>query len=126
MPDVTFLVYRPWTETFEDHEGRLLLHEERARLLHTLVEAVDVDVVDWGETDNAYPREVVEIIAALGSAGVFTALVQVFRSWIERNKMKDVCVRTRKGDEICIGRASSEDLDRIIRSLRLPKGSRKS
>lgn len=124
MTDVTFLVFRPWTERSDDEEGRRLLHKERARLLHTLVDAVDVEVVDWGDTDGAYPREVVEIIAALGSAGVFTALVQVFRSWIERSKMKDVCVRTRAGDEISIARASAEDIDRVIRSLRLPKNPR--
>jgi hypothetical protein len=126
MPNVTFEVRRPWTKDYGNEDGRRRMHEERARLLHSVVDAVDIEVIDWGETDDVQPHEVVEIIAVLGSAGVFTALVQVFRSWIERKKMEDVTVQTRAGDKISIARATPEDVERIIRSLRLPKRPRTS
>ena len=124
MANVTFAIERTWTDSFDDKRAIRLLHEERARLLHSLADAVDVDIVDWGDTDGDYPREVVEIIAVLGSAGVFTALVQVFRSWIERKKMLDVQIVLPDGSKVSVARGTPDDIERVIRSLRLPKESR--
>jgi hypothetical protein len=124
LVDVTFFVERAWAERFEDEAERRRLHKERSRLLHSAVEALDIEVRDWGETDARYPREEVELVAALGSAGVFTALVQVFRSWIQRHKIRDVRIRTRAGDEVSVGQASVEDIEHMIRSLRIPKRAR--
>src|SRR6266568_3468482 len=85
-------VNRRWTERPDDIEAQRLLQGERARLVHALVGVLDLDVTDWGNTDDIEPHEIVEIITVLGSAGAFTALVQIARLWVERNTMKDVII----------------------------------
>lgn len=46
--------------------------EHRAALLHMLVDESEAAVDSWGETDGAYPREVVEIVVGLGPAVIST------------------------------------------------------
>lgn len=46
--------------------------EHRAALLHMLVDESEVAVDSWGETDAAYPREVVEIVLGLGPTVIAT------------------------------------------------------
>lgn len=53
----------------------------RAQLVHQLVDDSGVTVVSWGETDGAYPREVVEIVVAVGPTLIAT-LGGVLTTWI--------------------------------------------
>src|SRR6516162_6878044 len=58
----------------------------------------DLKVTSWIDTDaDGRPREIAEIIIALGSAGVFTAIVSAIRVWLERNKIKDAVLEAPNG-----------------------------
>ncbi len=126
MTDIRLRVYRTWTERFEDEESRKLLHVQRAKLIHGLADALDLEVKDWGETDSTYPREVVEIILALGTAGVFTAMVSAFKSWLERDKILDIEIITSNGDTLRMRSATSRDIRAIVQKLGLETKKRKT
>ena len=117
MADLTVRVHRTWTEHFEDTEGRKARHIQRAQLLHGLVAALDLEVKEWGETDALYPREIVEIVIALGSAGVFTAMVAVFQSWLARDKIKEIEIVKPDGTLVSVRGATARDLEAILNSL---------
>lgn len=113
MPDVTLRVYRMWTVRFEDEPARKVLHAQRAKLLHGLVDALGLEVSDWGDTDSDYPREVVEVVLALSPA-VIAALASVINTWIRESKLKSVTIKRKDGTEIEIAGASPKDLKDII------------
>lgn len=118
MPDVILRVHRTWTARFEDEDGRKALHSQRSRLMHNLADALELEVKDWGETDVAYPREVVEIIVALGSAGIFTALVSALRLWLDRDKIKDVEIEA-NGVKVHLAMARALDVKEIAQAIHL-------
>lgn len=77
------------TELPNDKKGQKILVAERKRLFDGLVNALDLEVENRGETDNPEPpHEVIEVIIALSSAGVFTARVSVFKAWLESKKIQ--------------------------------------
>lgn len=117
--DIKLRIERNWAQRFEDEKSRKALHAQRARLIHGLVDALDLEVKDWGETDAAYPREVVEIIVALGSAGVSTAVVSVVRAWLDRDKIKDVRIVMPDGTNVSLRGASARDVEAITGHLGL-------
>lgn len=58
----------------------------RSQLIHRLVDDSGAQVQSWGETDGTQPREVVEIVVALGPTLIAT-LGTVLTAWIvHRNK----------------------------------------
>ncbi len=83
----------------------LRAHEQRAKLIHTLVDAFDLEVKKWdGRINGTQPYEVVEIIIALGSAGVFTAMVSAMKIWVEKKKIKDITIWVNKYHRQCVNR----------------------
>jgi hypothetical protein len=64
--------------------------QHRSQLIHQLVDDTGVTVASWGETDGAHPREVVEIVVAVGPTLIAT-LGSVLTAWIvHRGKAKPV------------------------------------
>jgi hypothetical protein len=57
----------------------------RSQLIHELIDDTGVTVESWGETDSAYPREVVEIVVELGPTLIAT-LGTVLTTWILHGK----------------------------------------
>ena len=43
-----------------------LLHERRAKLIHSLVDELSLDVKVWGGTDAPQEKEIVDLVIALG------------------------------------------------------------
>jgi len=109
---LTFRVYRMWMDRFEDEAGRRNLHMERAKLLHGLVDTLGLEVKDWGETDSAHPREVVEVVIALAPI-VVPALVAVINTWIKEVRIKQVTVKKPDGTEIDIRGITPRQLTKI-------------
>ncbi|MBO3745217.1 hypothetical protein J5X84_03990 [Streptosporangiaceae bacterium NEAU-GS5] len=54
---------------------------QRSRLLHKLVDDLDIAVASWGETDGAYPREVVQVILDISQIAI-PSLASVVAAWI--------------------------------------------
>lgn len=119
MAELTLWVHRAWTERFEDVDQRRALHLERSKLMHGLVDTLGIEVKDWGETDAAYPREIVAIIVALGGAGVFTAMVSAFKGWLERDKIRDVEIELSDGSRLRMRGATATDVRRVAKALAL-------
>jgi hypothetical protein len=86
----------PASEAFEPEDERWLaqiagLHDELRR------EGIPIRSVS-----RPVPGEkgdIPMIIAALGSAGVFSALVTVIQSWLSRERTRQLEIRWREGDE---------------------------
>lgn len=76
-----------------------------------------MEVKDWGETDLAYPREVVEVVIALAPI-VVPALVAVINTWIKASKIKQVTVKKPDGSEIVISGVSLRQLTKIAQVVR--------
>jgi hypothetical protein len=118
MSKIKLVVERQMTERSDDSEGIRAFHAERAKLIHGLVDSLDLDVRSWGDTDSERPREVVEVIVALGTAGVFTAMVSAFRVWVSRRKIRDVVIEGPKGS-IRMRDATASDVSEIARAVGL-------
>jgi hypothetical protein len=82
-------------------------------LLHGLVDALGLEVKDWGETDSAYPREVVEVVIALAPI-IVPALVSVINTWIKESRIKQVTVKKPDGSEIDIRGVSPRQLTKMV------------
>jgi len=123
MVDVKLTIRRTETKSFantpENLAERTALHVERAKLVHGLVDTLELEVNDWGLTDDPYPHEVVEIIVALGSAGVFTAAVSVMKAWLDSDKLEDVAITLSDGTKLSVGRTSQRQLVAVARELGL-------
>jgi len=50
-----------------------LLHERRAKLIHSLVDELSLDVKDWGGTDAPQEKEIVDLVIAFGPAVIGAA-----------------------------------------------------
>jgi hypothetical protein len=111
--EIVLRIHRPWTEQFEDVEGRTRFHHERAKMLHGLVDALGVEVKDWGETDAPYPREVVEVVVAVASAAVAAAVAEVIKAWLERRRAREVELVRPNGTTISVRGMSQEELSQL-------------
>lgn len=116
MSQLTLVVHRNMTAGSSDSVGQERYHRERAQLLHEMVDSLGLSVVDWGDTDAERPREVVEVILALGSAGAFSALVAMTQAWLARRKIKELEIRGPKGS-ITLRGASARDVAVIAESI---------
>lgn len=84
-----YIIRRGFIELPDDKEGQKILVSERKRLFDGLVNALDLKVKNCGEMDNPEPpHKVIKVIIALGSARVFTAMVSVFKAWLESKKIQ--------------------------------------
>jgi hypothetical protein len=112
MTEITLRVHRPWTERYEDEAGRLALHQQRASLLHGLVDALQIEVKDWGETDAAYPREDVTLIMDIASI-IVPALVSIINTWMTSQKVKKIEIKQSDGTFVLLEGVSRSDLKTI-------------
>lgn len=122
MSEVKLYIRRGFTELPDDKEGQKTLVAERKRLFDGLVNALDLEVKNRGEIDNPEPpHEVVEIIIALGSAGVFTAMVSVFKAWLESKKIQMIDIECQKADgepvKVRMQSATVEEVQTVLREL---------
>jgi hypothetical protein len=122
MSEVKLYIRRGFTELPDDKEGQKTLVAERKRLFDGLVNALDLEVKNRGEIDNPEPpHEVVEIIIALGSAGVFTAMVSVFKAWLESKKIQMIDIECQKADgepvKVRMQAATVEEVQTVLREL---------
>ena len=120
MVDVTFWVYRTKTERFEDLEGRQSFARKRAQIIHALSESLDFEVKDWGLTEQLNPpKEVVAIIVALGSAGVFTALVKAWKIYWESKKLGAVKLILPDGRQLDLTRVTLKEATALAKTFGL-------
>lgn len=99
---------------FSNDEINRVLHFQRADLLHKLEDIPGLEVRDWGRTDDKRTHEAVEIIAALGSAGVITALVNIIKVWIEKDKIKKATIQLPNGAMLTVERATAGEIQDFI------------
>jgi hypothetical protein len=117
-PDEIWIrIHRPMTPTGTETEAMLALHRERSRLLHALAGALDMDVRDWGNTDSDKPHETVEIIAALGSAGVFSAIAYVLVSWLKSRKIMKAEIKCPDGTVMILENVSDKTFDTAFKKM---------
>jgi hypothetical protein len=117
-PDEIWIrIHRPMTPTGTETEVMLALHRERARLLHALSQVLDMDVRDWGNTDSDRPHETVEIITALGSAGVFTAIAYVLVSWLRSRKITKAEIKCPDGTVMNLENVSDKTFNRAFKKM---------
>lgn len=113
MRNLVLRLHRPMTETSGDVKGRLALHRERSKMLHGLAEALGFEVVDWGLTDDKYPREWVEIIVAISSAAMSAAVGEVVKVWMASRKMRDVEIVRQNGTTVSVRGMSQDELKKL-------------
>jgi hypothetical protein len=118
MSEVKLYIRRGFTVFPGDIEAQKVLVAERKKLFDGLVNTLDLEVKDRGEMDNPEPpHEVVEVIIALGTAGAFTALVNICKVWLDSKKIPSVKFELRNADgelvTLTIEGATSEQFDTI-------------
>jgi len=116
VTELKLAVKRNRTVLPDDLAEQQRLHRERARLLHNFVDTLEIPVESWGLTDTTKPHEVVEIIIALGSAGVFTAVVAIAKAWLERGKIQEVSL-TGPAGSVVLKHASAADAVAIAQQV---------
>ena len=122
MVDVQFTVERiselPYIE-----EREKKYHKERAKLVKQVLRSQDIEVIkndEWKKMNGEEPHEYVEIITAMGSAGVFAAAVAAFKAYLDHRKLKSVEIRSR-GQYIKLENATPEQIKKVIKALKFPK-----
>lgn len=100
------------------------LQYQRAELLFNLVTTLGLKVINWGKSFDEIPHEAVEIIVALGSAGVITAIVNIIKTWIEKDKVDNVIITMPNGIRLDIKRATAQEIQDIVETINrlFPKG----
>lgn len=116
MPEFKLRVERAWTPQFVDDDGRKLLHQQRARILHELAEGLSLDVKDWGETDRVYPSEFVELVLAPPPPEVLAAMLESLGTSLAKQEIKTVEVETPDGARLDLAGASTEQLQGLAQS----------
>ena len=122
MSDLKFWVYRRRTERPDDIDAQKVNARERARILHALADTFGFEVKEWGKTQQQQPpKEVVEIIVTLASAGLFTALVNAFQAYITGRKLGEVKLILPDGGRLEISGATKKEILSLIEALNLTK-----
>jgi Effector Associated Constant Component 1 len=122
VAEVKLFIRRGFTELPDDKKGQKILVAERKRLFDGLVNALDLEVKNRSEIDNPEPpHEVIEVIVALGSAGVFTAMVSVFKAWLESKKIQMIDLECQRADgeavKVRMHSATVEEVQTVLREL---------
>jgi hypothetical protein len=107
MADVTLRFARVPTKIYPDKKEEKQLHTQRAKLIHGLVDILDLEVKDWGNTDSAKPHEDVQLIMDI-AAIVVPAVASIIVAWINNRKtIKFVGVKPSDGIETKIEDSTS-------------------
>jgi hypothetical protein len=61
-------------------------HHERAAFLHKLAQDLNLNVLEWGNTDTPKPHEVVEILVVIAGTAAAGALMTAFKGWLDRDE----------------------------------------
>jgi len=82
MVNVNVSVQRNMVETSAERESQKNFHLERAKLIHSLVDTLDLKVKDWGITDANIEQlhEWDDLIIAFGSAGAAKDIKSIIHS----------------------------------------------
>jgi hypothetical protein len=115
---VTLEVRRKWTEKEKDEAAQFAYHKYRAKLIHGMVDALDIEVRDWQNVDDTRTRELIEIVVVLGPP-LIAAAVEIWKFWLQRDMMKEVKLKLDEKTELSIGEASAENILNMIK--RFPK-----
>jgi hypothetical protein len=122
---VTLGVARHITEVYPDPR-MLEYHRERAGLIHDLVAATSIDVIDWGRTDREDPpNEIVELLTQWAPT-VIPAAATLIAAWIgrprksaaEKPTVLGVSLKRADGTQIQFDYKTSEDLEKVARTIR--------
>jgi hypothetical protein len=87
----------PGSETFEAQDDRWLT---QVAGLYDELRAGGVPVREESTPAPGEKGDISMIIAALGSAGAFTAAITVIQSWLSRERTRHVKIRVKDGDEV--------------------------
>src|ERR687896_410216 len=82
-----------WESVKKQH---IFYHKQRAQLMNELIDKYNLKVEEnegWHKMNAEEPHEYVEIILAIINAGVLTAIINTFQSWINSKKIKNVTVK---------------------------------
>ena len=82
---IRFLVYRNQAQP-NDIERHKQYHHERAAFLHKLAQDLNLNVLEWGNTDTPEPHEVVEILILIAGTAAAGALMTAFKGWLDRDE----------------------------------------
>lgn len=85
---IALVVARHEAQTWPSPEVNVYA-EQRALLLHEMVDASDVSVASWGDTDSNYPREVVELIVGL-SGPIISVIAQAIVDWLRKRRASEI------------------------------------
>jgi methylmalonyl-CoA mutase cobalamin-binding subunit len=83
-----------------------LLHERRAKLIHSLVDELSLDVKDWGGTDAPQEKEIVDLVIAFGpavigaAATIIAAMITSQRKYRVPVMVSSACRWT--GTDVCL------------------------
>jgi hypothetical protein len=119
MTDVTLRIHRTQTEGYSpaDEPERMALHLQRAKLVHGLVDTLQLEVKNWGKTDDAtHAYEDVTIMVDLATF-VIPALVAIFKIWRRSKVISKVEVKKQDGTMVNILGASSQDVKAILETI---------
>ena len=94
-------------------------HTQRAVLVHGLVDALALDVTDWGLLDDSVPHEYVEIIVALAPAAavILTAIAKIIQVWVnrpDRKRIERVSIRFPDGAVVVVEKGTEDEIQTII------------
>lgn len=108
----------PGSETFESEDDRWL--EQVAGLYDELREE-GVAVREESRPVPGAKGDIVTVIAALGSAGAFTAAITVFQAWLSRERTRHIRIRMKVGEEVTevdfTGDTDSATMERLATEL---------
>jgi len=113
---VTLLVHRKWTETEDETAAQIAFHKYRARLIHGMVDALDIEVKQWERLDDTRHHEVVEIIIVLGPP-LIAAAVAIWKHWLDSKKVQEIEVVKPDTTKVSIKGVTPEQAEAIIRAL---------
>ena len=83
------LVIEPHNDEYERDDNRW---QAQVSTLDRELQA-RVDIVEHGRVVPGTRGSIEQLVVALGSAGVFTAMVECFRAWLGRDKSRRIDVR---------------------------------
>jgi hypothetical protein len=113
-------------------------HKQRAEIIHGLVDALGLKVIEWGETDDIDPHEHVEIIFLLDitadAAGTFiaahselipqttAAIAQIIKLAVDRDALESAALHFERENgaekaDLSIEKASDPQIQNCIKIL---------